>query len=51
MAAMALPPPSSETMPKHDEDSGASAKNILADSWGQCALIRRNGQEKGTSIH
>jgi hypothetical protein len=24
----------------------ALVKKILADSWGQCALIRHNGQEK-----
>jgi hypothetical protein len=33
------PPLLSEIMPKHDKDGGDISKKILADSWGQCALI------------
>jgi hypothetical protein len=29
----------------------ALAKKISANSWGQCALIQHNGQEKRVSIH
>ena len=43
--------PSSKIMPKHDEASGGIGKNISVDSWGQCALIRRNGRIKSTGIH
>jgi hypothetical protein len=32
-------PPSSEIMPKHDEDMGGIGEKILVDSWGKCASI------------
>jgi hypothetical protein len=44
------PPPLSKIMPTHDEKSCSIGKKILADSWGQCALIRCNGQKKGQML-
>jgi hypothetical protein len=50
MATMA-PPPSSEIMPKHEEDSGDIGKKISPSSRGQCASFRCNGHKKSTSHH
>ena len=47
---MTLPPPRPKPCQNMMRTQVASAKNISADSWGQCALIRRNGQKKGTSF-
>jgi hypothetical protein len=51
MVTMVLPTPSSKIMPKHDEDMGGTGKKKMADSWGQCASIRHNGQIKHMIIH
>ncbi len=45
------PPPRPKLCQNMMRPWAASAKNISADSWGQCALIRRNGQIKSTGIH
>ena len=40
------PPPRPKSCQNMMRPRVASAKNISADRWGQCALIRRNGRKK-----
>ena len=51
MTIWRAPPPHPKSYQNMMRPWAASAKNISADSLGQCALIQRNGQIKSTGIH